>query len=53
MSTHSDFVDFSQDTLKYAALSIAFNPIFWNIVARAGNFLSLQHPKCSNLAGTF
>ncbi|KAL4975481.1 phospholipid methyltransferase-domain-containing protein [Aspergillus desertorum] len=35
MVTRSDYVDFSQDSLKYAALSIAFNPIFWNIVARA------------------
>ncbi|KAL4785092.1 phospholipid methyltransferase-domain-containing protein [Aspergillus varians] len=35
MANLSDIVDFSQDTLKYAALSVAFNPIFWNIVARA------------------
>jgi len=30
----ADLVDFSQDSLKVAAASIAFNPIFWNIVAR-------------------
>ncbi|KAL5334051.1 phospholipid methyltransferase-domain-containing protein [Aspergillus crustosus] len=35
MATLSRFVYLSQDTLTYAALSIAFNPIFWNIVARA------------------
>ncbi|KAL3459941.1 phospholipid methyltransferase-domain-containing protein [Aspergillus heterothallicus] len=35
MASITDFIDLSQDTLKYAALSIAFNPIFWNIVARA------------------
>ncbi|KAK9467964.1 phospholipid methyltransferase-domain-containing protein [Lipomyces arxii] len=28
------YVDLSKDTLKYSLLSIAFNPIFWNIVAR-------------------
>ncbi|GCB22342.1 phosphatidyl-N-methylethanolamine N-methyltransferase [Aspergillus awamori] len=36
MASLSDFVDFSQPSLQWAALSIAFNPIFWNIVARAG-----------------
>ncbi|KAL4789882.1 phospholipid methyltransferase-domain-containing protein [Aspergillus venezuelensis] len=35
MAALTDFVDFSQDTLKYAVVTIAFNPIFWNIVARA------------------
>ncbi|KAF8249310.1 phospholipid methyltransferase [Wilcoxina mikolae CBS 423.85] len=29
-----DLVDLSQDSLKVAAAAIAFNPIFWNIVAR-------------------
>jgi len=33
-STAGDLVDFSQDSLKVAVASIAFNPIFWNIVAR-------------------
>lgn len=28
-------VDFSQDSFKLCLFSIAFNPIFWNIVARA------------------
>ncbi|GLB10352.1 phosphatidyl-N-methylethanolamine N-methyltransferase [Aspergillus tubingensis] len=36
MASLSNFVDFSQPSLQWAALSIAFNPIFWNIVARAG-----------------
>ncbi|GKZ96611.1 hypothetical protein CBS147343_7346 [Aspergillus niger] len=35
MASLSNFVDFSQPSLQWAALSIAFNPIFWNIVARA------------------
>ncbi|ODM21720.1 Methylene-fatty-acyl-phospholipid synthase [Aspergillus cristatus] len=34
MATLTDFVDFSQSSLQVTALSIAFNPIFWNIVAR-------------------
>ncbi|PLN80898.1 phospholipid methyltransferase [Aspergillus taichungensis] len=34
MATLTDFVDLSQPSLKLCALSIAFNPIFWNIVAR-------------------
>ncbi|KAI1915735.1 Phosphatidyl-N-methylethanolamine N-methyltransferase [Ophidiomyces ophidiicola] len=34
MSSLSDFVDFSQPSLKVAAAAIAFNPIFWNVVAR-------------------
>ncbi|KAI5819692.1 phospholipid methyltransferase-domain-containing protein [Pyronema omphalodes] len=29
-----DLIDLNQDSLKIAAASIAFNPIFWNIVAR-------------------
>ncbi|CCX34157.1 phospholipid methyltransferase-domain-containing protein [Pyronema domesticum] len=29
-----DLVDLNQDSFKIAAASIAFNPIFWNIVAR-------------------
>lgn len=35
MVTLTNFVDFSQSSLQVTALSIAFNPIFWNIVARA------------------
>lgn len=35
MATLTDFVDFSQSSFQVTALSIAFNPIFWNIVARA------------------
>ncbi|KAI9928529.1 hypothetical protein ASPWEDRAFT_148973 [Aspergillus wentii DTO 134E9] len=35
MANLADFVDFSQKSLQVSALSIAFNPIFWNIVARA------------------
>ncbi|KAF9887452.1 Phosphatidyl-N-methylethanolamine N-methyltransferase [Aspergillus nanangensis] len=35
MASLTDFVDLSQETLKWSALSILFNPIFWNIVARA------------------
>ncbi|GAQ41334.1 phospholipid methyltransferase [Aspergillus niger] len=43
MASLSNFVDFSQPSLQWAALSIAFNPIFWNIVARAGwSHLPLQ-----------
>ncbi|BCR86990.1 bifunctional phosphatidyl-N-methylethanolamine N-methyltransferase/phosphatidyl-N-dimethylethanolamine N-methyltransferase [Aspergillus chevalieri] len=34
MAALTDFVDFSQLSLQVTALSIAFNPIFWNIVAR-------------------
>ncbi|KAA8897839.1 phospholipid methyltransferase-domain-containing protein [Sphaerosporella brunnea] len=29
-----EWVDFSKDSLKIAAASIAFNPIFWNAIAR-------------------
>ncbi|KAL2049007.1 hypothetical protein ABVK25_010759 [Lepraria finkii] len=29
------FIDFSQNTLYFSALAIAFNPTFWNIVARS------------------
>ncbi|KAL1975632.1 hypothetical protein VTN31DRAFT_4024 [Thermomyces dupontii] len=34
VETLSNYVDFSQRSFKIAALSIAFNPIFWNIAAR-------------------
>ncbi|KAK2781044.1 Phosphatidyl-N-methylethanolamine N-methyltransferase [Onygenales sp. PD_12] len=34
MSALTDYVDFSQRSLQLSALAIAFNPIFWNIVAR-------------------
>ncbi|KLJ08377.1 methylene-fatty-acyl-phospholipid synthase [Blastomyces silverae] len=34
MSSLSDYVDFSQKSLHLSAAAIAFNPIFWNIVAR-------------------
>ncbi|PGH19120.1 hypothetical protein AJ80_04198 [Polytolypa hystricis UAMH7299] len=34
MSALTEYVDFSQKSLQIAALAIAFNPIFWNIVAR-------------------
>ncbi|THC98213.1 hypothetical protein EYZ11_002295 [Aspergillus tanneri] len=34
MASFSDFIDLSQVTLHWAAWFIAFNPIFWNIVAR-------------------
>ncbi|KAL2011796.1 hypothetical protein VTN00DRAFT_4514 [Thermoascus crustaceus] len=30
----TNYVDFSQKSLQVSALSIAFNPIFWNIVAQ-------------------
>ncbi|KAK9234079.1 phospholipid methyltransferase-domain-containing protein [Lipomyces kononenkoae] len=46
------YIDLSQDSLKYSALSIAFNPIFWNIVARleyTTHFLTklaLGKPRC-------
>jgi len=30
------FIDYSQTSLYVAAAAIAFNPIFWNIVARQG-----------------
>lgn len=33
-SSPMELVDFSKDSLKLSAASIAFNPIFWNIVAR-------------------
>ncbi|KAL1986643.1 hypothetical protein VTN96DRAFT_6021 [Rasamsonia emersonii] len=39
MSAITDYVDFSQKSLQFSALSIAFNPIFWNVVAR------LEHKK--------
>ncbi|KAJ6036043.1 Phospholipid methyltransferase [Penicillium herquei] len=35
MATLTDFVDLSSTTLLVSAATIAFNPIFWNIVARA------------------
>ncbi|KAF7712228.1 Phosphatidyl-N-methylethanolamine N-methyltransferase [Penicillium ucsense] len=35
MASLANFVDFSPRSLTLAAASIAFNPIFWNIVARA------------------
>ncbi|KKA23450.1 Phosphatidylethanolamine N-methyltransferase [Rasamsonia emersonii CBS 393.64] len=38
MSAITDYVDFSQKSLQFSALSIAFNPIFWNVVARLGIF---------------
>ncbi|KAL2221394.1 methylene-fatty-acyl-phospholipid synthase [Thermoascus aurantiacus ATCC 26904] len=34
MSSLTDYVDFSQKSLQVSALSIAFNPIFWNVVAQ-------------------
>jgi phosphatidylethanolamine N-methyltransferase len=30
------YVDFSKSSLLVSACSIAFNPLFWNIVARQG-----------------
>ncbi|KAJ5691496.1 Phospholipid methyltransferase [Penicillium malachiteum] len=35
MATLTDFVDLSSTTLLVSAATIAFNPIFWNLVARA------------------
>ncbi|OJJ49542.1 hypothetical protein ASPZODRAFT_138930 [Penicilliopsis zonata CBS 506.65] len=43
MATLSNFLDLSQQSLQWSALAIAFNPIFWNIVARAeyrGHYLT-------------
>ncbi|KAL1856055.1 Phosphatidyl-N-methylethanolamine N-methyltransferase [Paecilomyces lecythidis] len=34
MASLTDYIDFSQKSLQVSALAIAFNPIFWNIVAR-------------------
>ncbi|EER37661.1 methylene-fatty-acyl-phospholipid synthase [Histoplasma capsulatum var. duboisii H88] len=34
MASITDYIDFSQTSLHLAAAAIAFNPIFWNIVAR-------------------
>ncbi|KAI5305728.1 Phosphatidyl-N-methylethanolamine N-methyltransferase [Ascosphaera pollenicola] len=34
MSAIADYIDFSQRSLQLSAAAIAFNPIFWNIVAR-------------------
>ncbi|GAM41249.1 phospholipid methyltransferase [Talaromyces pinophilus] len=34
MSSITDYIDLSQPSLQISALAIAFNPIFWNIVAR-------------------
>ncbi|KAK2731981.1 Phosphatidyl-N-methylethanolamine N-methyltransferase [Myotisia sp. PD_48] len=34
MSSLSQYIDFSQQSLGVSAVLIAFNPIFWNIVAR-------------------
>ncbi|EER28164.1 methylene-fatty-acyl-phospholipid synthase, putative [Coccidioides posadasii C735 delta SOWgp] len=34
MPSLTDFVDFNQPSFKVAAAAIAFNPIFWNVVAR-------------------
>ncbi|CAO3649711.1 unnamed protein product [Cunninghamella echinulata] len=31
----TDYIDFSQPTFYYALANILFNPIYWNIVARA------------------
>ncbi|KAK9312951.1 phospholipid methyltransferase-domain-containing protein [Lipomyces starkeyi] len=52
MDSVKTYIDFSQDSLKYSALSVAFNPIFWNIVARLEynthflTKLALGKPKC-------
>ncbi|KAJ5212678.1 Phospholipid methyltransferase [Penicillium cinerascens] len=35
MASLTNFVDFSAPSLALSAATIAFNPIFWNIVARA------------------
>jgi len=35
MSFAKGLVDFDQKSLAYAAAAIAFNPIYWNIIARA------------------
>ncbi|KAE8354447.1 phospholipid methyltransferase-domain-containing protein [Aspergillus coremiiformis] len=43
MPNLSDFLDISSPSLQWAALFVAFNPIFWNIVARAeyrGHYLT-------------
>ncbi|PCG99244.1 Phospholipid methyltransferase [Penicillium occitanis (nom. inval.)] len=34
MSSITDYIDLSQPSLQISVLAIAFNPIFWNIVAR-------------------
>ncbi|KAJ9203871.1 hypothetical protein DTO166G4_6845 [Paecilomyces variotii] len=34
MASLTDYIDFSQKSLQLSALAIAFNPIFWNVVAR-------------------
>ncbi|KAL1886392.1 Phosphatidyl-N-methylethanolamine N-methyltransferase [Paecilomyces lecythidis] len=34
MASLTDYIDFSQKSLQVSALAIAFNPIFWNVVAR-------------------
>ncbi|EEH16544.2 hypothetical protein PABG_06631 [Paracoccidioides brasiliensis Pb03] len=34
MSSLTDYIDFSQKSLHLATTAIAFNPIFWNIIAR-------------------
>ncbi|CAO3607100.1 unnamed protein product [Cunninghamella blakesleeana] len=35
MSSITDYIDFSQPTLYFALANIFFNPIYWNILARA------------------
>ncbi|KAJ5248697.1 hypothetical protein N7468_000148 [Penicillium chermesinum] len=36
MTSLSNFIDFSPTSLLVAVIAIAFNPIFWNVAARAG-----------------
>ncbi|EDO00547.1 hypothetical protein SS1G_14417 [Sclerotinia sclerotiorum 1980 UF-70] len=38
LDNNRGLVDFDQKSLAIAAASIAFNPIFWNTVARQGKF---------------
>ncbi|ORX58948.1 phospholipid methyltransferase [Hesseltinella vesiculosa] len=35
MANLTDYIDFSQPTFYYALANILFNPIYWNILARA------------------
>lgn len=47
MSALDSLIDFSQPTLYVAMAGIAFNPTFWNIVARA----EYRHHVITNLFG--
>ncbi|KAJ6150805.1 phospholipid methyltransferase-domain-containing protein [Penicillium chermesinum] len=43
MTSLSNFIDFSPTSLLVAVIAIAFNPIFWNVAARAGKLIQQSH----------